>query len=173
MAAKKNVQDEQLPFESDEETADDTPAGERPSVQLFSDGACLGNPGPGGWAYILRHPSTGKERERSGGDDQTTNNRMELMAVIKGLEALSEPTNVELVGDSQYVLKGISEWMPGWKKKGWKKKGGPIMNLELWQRLDKLVMKHNVKVTWVRGHTGHIENERCDELASAEAAQRK
>lgn len=163
-----------LPFASDEDAAEETPTeAPRASVQLFSDGACLGNPGPGGWAYILRHPETGKERERSGGDDQTTNNRMELMAVIQGLEALSEPTNVELVGDSQYVLKGISEWMPGWKKKGWKKKGGPIMNLELWQRLDKLAMKHNVKVTWVKGHAGHPENERCDQLASAEAAERR
>ena len=171
MTSKKRTQDESLPFDSDDDAAPE--AADRPSVQLFSDGACLGNPGPGGWAYILRHPATGKERERAGGESNTTNNRMELMAVISGLEALSEPTNVELVGDSQYVLKGISEWMPGWKKRNWTKKGGPIMNLDLWKRLDALVMKHRDSVTWVRGHDGHIENERCDELASAEAAKRK
>ena len=146
-----------------------TSADPMPAVTLFSDGACLGNPGPGGWAYILRHPLTGKEKEAAGGERRTTNNRMELLAVIRGLEALSRPSKVTLVSDSQYVLKGLKEWMPGWKKKNWTKRGGPIKNLELWKELDQLAAEHEVIYQWIRGHTGHAENERCDQLAKAEA----
>ena len=141
---------------------------DKPTVELFTDGACSGNPGPGGWAFILRHPATGKEIEKSGGDSNTTNNRMELTAVIEGLHTLNKPSRVELYADSQYVLKGLNEWMDGWKKKGWKrgKRGNqPVMNVELWQELDQLREKHELIIHWVRGHAGHPENERCDQLA--------
>ena len=138
-------------------------------VHLFTDGACSGNPGPGGWAYILRHVSTGKEREASGGDRVTTNNRMELTAVVMGLAALKRSCDVELFTDSVYVGKGMTEWMPNWKKNGWqrKEKGRlkPVKNVELWQQLDTLIQRHRVKYTRVPGHSGHPENERCDELA--------
>lgn len=140
----------------------------RPLVHLFTDGACSGNPGPGGWAFILRHPASGKEIERSGGDPATTNNRMELMAVIEGLTALSKPSSVDLYSDSQYVLKGLSEWMAAWKKRGWKTAGKqPVKNRELWERLDELAQAHTVRFHWVRGHSEHPENERCDRLAVA------
>lgn len=146
-----------------------------PFVQLFSDGACRGNPGPGGWAYILRHPKTGTEKEGSGGQAHTTNNQMELMAVIAGLEALKSRSSVEVVTDSSYVSRGSSEWLPGWKKNGWKRREGktlkPLINVELWQRLDALLAAHEVRFTWIRGHAGHPENERCDELAVAAALQ--
>ena len=137
-----------------------------PTVELFTDGACSGNPGPGGWAYILKHPVSGKAREASGGDAQTTNNRMELLAVIEGLSALKSPSRVDLHSDSQYVLKGLKEWMANWKKNGWRtadKK--PVKNQDLWQRLDVLTRTHTVRFHWVRGHAGHPENERCDQLA--------
>ncbi|MGH7131122.1 MAG: ribonuclease HI [Phycisphaerales bacterium] len=139
-----------------------------PHVHLFTDGACSGNPGPGGWAFILRHPATGKEIERSGGENPTTNNRMELQAVIEGLATLNKPTNVELFSDSQYVLNGLKEWMDSWKKRGWKtadKK--PVKNQDLWQTLDGLRATHHLKFHWVRGHNEHPENERCDALAVA------
>jgi ribonuclease HI len=144
-----------------------------PEVQLFTDGACSGNPGPGGWAFILRHPATGKELEQSGGEAETTNNRMELMAVIRGLEALKRPTHVELFTDSEYVRQGLSTWMPKWKRNGWQRSIGPrakpgaIKNLELWKRLDQLIARHRLKFTRVAGHSGHPENDRCDELAVA------
>jgi ribonuclease HI len=142
-----------------------------PDVHLFTDGACSGNPGPGGWAYILRHLSTGAEKEDSGGERETTNNRMELTAVIRGLSALKRKCEVELFTDSQYVGKGLSEWLPKWKANGWRRREGkslkPIANEELWRQLDALVSKHNVKFTHVLGHSGHPENERCDELAVA------
>jgi len=144
-----------------------------PFVQLFSDGACRGNPGPGGWAYILRHPATGTEKEGSGGQAETTNNQMELMAVIAGLEALKNRSEVEVITDSNYVAKGCSEWLAGWKKNGWRRREGktwkPVKNVELWQRLDQLLAAHQVRFTWIRGHSGHPENERCDELAVAAA----
>ena len=144
-------------------------------VILFTDGACSGNPGPGGWAFILRHPKSGKEIERSGGESETTNNRMEMTAVIEGLKALTRPTTVELVSDSKYVLQGLEEWMPRWKQNGWKRKEGktfkPVKNVELWQELDTLILKHQVKMTYVPGHAGHPENERCDQLA-VEASKR-
>ncbi|MEM7621884.1 MAG: ribonuclease HI [Planctomycetota bacterium] len=138
----------------------------RPCVQLFTDGACSGNPGPGGWAYLLKHPSTGREREANGGERQTTNNRMELSAVIMGLEALSRPSTVDLYSDSQYVLKGLESWLAGWKRKGWKTASKqPVKNADLWRRLDQLRATHELRFHWVRGHAGHPENERCDTLA--------
>jgi ribonuclease HI len=140
-----------------------------PLVELYTDGACSGNPGPGGWAFILRHLTSGKELERSGGERETTNNRMELAAVIEGLAALKTPCAVELFTDSVYVGKGLSEWMPKWKANGWrrKEKGSwkPVANEDLWRRLDELSSQHQLKYTRVAGHSGHPENERCDELA--------
>lgn len=142
-----------------------------PKVFLFTDGACRGNPGPGGWAFILRHPASGKEMERAGAERETTNNRMELLAVIRGLEALRRPTRVELVTDSVYVGKGLSEWLPKWKADGWRRREGKrlkeIKNEDLWRHLDQLLARHRVKFTHVRGHAGHPENERCDTLAVA------
>lgn len=144
---------------------------DQPEVLLFTDGACSGNPGPGGWAYILRHQTSGKEVEASGGEATTTNNRMELQAVIEGLSALKRPCFVEVLTDSEYVRKGLSEWMAGWKRNGWQRrekgKLKPVANVELWQVLDQLVAKHRLKFTRVAGHSGHPENDRCDELAVA------
>jgi len=138
----------------------------RPTVELFTDGACSGNPGPGGWAYILRHPVSSAEVERAGSERATTNNRMELMAVIRGLEALTRPSVVELYSDSQYVLKGMDEWLPQWKARGWRTAAKkPVKNVELWQRLDELQSTHQIRFHWVRGHAGHPENERVDRLA--------
>jgi ribonuclease HI len=140
-------------------------------VQLFTDGACSGNPGPGGWAFVLRHPKSGKEIERSGGEPETTNNRMELLAVIRGLETLKRPTVVQLMTDSTYVGKGLSEWMPKWKANGWKRREGArlveVKNEDLWRQLDALLAQHRVQFVHVRGHCGHVENERCDALAVA------
>ncbi len=141
-------------------------------VRLFTDGACSGNPGPGGWAYILEHVTSGTRKSGSGGEPNATNNRMEMFAVIRGLEALTRPCSVELITDSQYVAKGLSEWMPGWKARGWRKakgaKGGTeIKNLELWKQLDELCSRHRVKCTHVFGHAGHPENEECDTMAVA------
>jgi ribonuclease HI len=140
-------------------------------VQLFADGACSGNPGPGGWAFILRHPASGKALEKSGGERETTNNRMELTAVIRGLESLKRPSSVELVTDSMYVGKGLTEWMPKWKSNGWRRREGKqlkeIKNEDLWRTLDELFQRHQIKFTHVRGHAGHEENERCDTLAVA------
>jgi len=146
-----------------------------PFVQLFTDGACSGNPGPGGWAYILKHPASGKVVEASGGEAGSTNNRMELQAVISGLEALKRRTEVEIITDSQYVAKGCQEWLPGWKKNNWRRREGrqlkPLKNEEQWRKLDELLAKHQVRFTVVRGHSGHLENERCDELAVAASMQ--
>ena len=141
-------------------------------VRLFTDGACSGNPGPGGWGYILEHLPTGKRKTDSGGEPSTTNNRMELMAVIRGLESLKRPCHVELITDSQYVAKGLSEWMPRWKARGWTRGKGPssqkgVKNLELWQQLDQLAERHRVRCTHVFGHAGHPENEECDRMAVA------
>jgi ribonuclease HI len=142
---------------------------QRHLVQLFTDGACSGNPGPGGWAFILRHPATGKEREVYGGEEETTNNRMELTAVVRGLESLTRPCSVELFTDSVYVGKGLTEWMDKWKRNGWKRQEGgkrkPVKNEDLWRRLDVLLSRHELKYIRVAGHSGHPENERCDELA--------
>ncbi|MBX3422439.1 MAG: ribonuclease HI [Pirellulaceae bacterium] len=140
-------------------------------VYLYTDGACSGNPGPGGWAFILRDIKTGKELEGSGGERDSTNNRMELMAVIEGLKTLKKSCQVKLYSDSTYVLQGLREWMAGWKRNGWKRKDGsrrvPVKNVELWQALDQLVQQHQLSYHHVRGHSGHPENERCDELAVA------
>lgn len=139
-----------------------------PMVEMYTDGACSGNPGPGGWAYILRHPSSGSEKTGSGGEKATTNNRMELMAVIRGLEALAKPSRVELYSDSQYVLKGLKEWMASWKKRGWKNASKqPVKNQDLWMELDELMQQHTLSFHWVRGHNDHAENERADALAVA------
>ncbi len=141
----------------------------QPEVLLFTDGACSGNPGPGGWAYILRHVKTGKQKEAFGGEPRTTNNRMELQAAIEGLSALKRPCRVELLTDSEYVRKGLSEWMALWKRNGWQRrekgKLKTVANAELWQRLDELIARHQIKFTRVAGHSGHLENDRCDELA--------
>ena len=142
----------------------------RPIIRLYTDGACIDNPGPGGWAYILKHSASSKSKEGSGGEHDSTNNRMEITAVIRGLEALKNPSIVELFSDSQYVVQAINDWMAKWKRKGWKKSGEPLKNLDLWRRLDELMATHQLKATWVRGHVGHAENERCDELATKAAA---
>jgi ribonuclease HI len=135
------------------------------TVEVFTDGACRGNPGPGGWGAILRFK--GKEKELYGGEKETTNNRMELMAAIRAMESLTRPCQVHLTTDSQYVMKGITEWLAGWKKRGWKTAGKqPVKNVDLWQRLDKALAPHQVEWKWVRGHTGHAENERADQLAN-------
>lgn len=144
-----------------------------PHIHLFTDGACSGNPGPGGWGYILRHLATGKEKEASGGEAETTNNRMELQATIEGLSALKRPCYVELFTDSEYVRKGLKEWMAGWKRNGWVKSSDkkPVKNADLWKQLDVLIQKHKLKFHHVDGHSGHPENERCDVLA-VEAARK-
>lgn len=140
----------------------------RPLVELYTDGACSGNPGPGGWAYILKHPASGKAREASGGELATTNNRMELMAVIEGLRVLTRSSSVDLYSDSQYVLNGLKTWLKGWKAKGWKTADKqPVKNQDLWQTLDELSAQHEIRFHWIRGHNEHPENERCDQLAVA------
>lgn len=140
-------------------------------VRLFTDGACSGNPGPGGWAFILRHLASDQVRDGSGAVPLTTNNRMELMGVIEGLASLNRPCRVELVTDSQYVAKGIAEWMPKWKANGWKRREGaqwkPVMNEDLWRRVDEQLGTHKIRVTHVLGHNGHAENEACDRMAVA------
>jgi ribonuclease HI len=143
---------------------------EPPDVELFTDGACSGNPGPGGWAAILRMGD--KEREVSGGEQPTTNNKMELMGVIAGLEALKRPCTVRIYTDSKYVMDGATRWIHGWKKNGWRtadKK--PVKNIELWQRLVAASAPHKLHWAWVKGHSGHVENERADALARAEIAK--
>lgn len=141
------------------------------NVEIFTDGACKGNPGPGGWGVILRK---GKhEKELSGGERDTTNNRMEMRAVIEGLNALIEPCKVDLYTDSRYVIDGITKWVHGWKKRGWvnaSKK--PVRNEDLWHALIEAELRHQVSWHWVRGHDGHVENERADKLAS-DAAERQ
>ncbi len=135
------------------------------TVEIFSDGACRGNPGPGGWGVVLRFNDS--EKELYGGEAETTNNRMELMAAICGLESLKKSCKVVLTTDSQYVLKGATEWMAGWKRKGWMTAAKkPVKNVDLWQRLESALKPHEVKWCWVRGHTGHPENERADALAN-------
>jgi ribonuclease HI len=142
---------------------------------LFTDGGCSGNPGPGGWGFLLRHVASGKELKRSGAERETTNNRMELLAVIRGLEALKRPTSVELVTDSVYVGRGLTQWLPRWKANGWRRHAGrqraDIKNEDLWRRLDQLLADHRIQFTHVRGHAGHPENELCDAMA-VEAYQR-
>lgn len=142
----------------------------------YTDGACSGNPGPGGWGAILIARSGDtvlKERELNGGERDTTNNRMELLAAINALEALDRASKLTVVTDSAYVKDGITKWIHGWKAKGWKKKGGEIKNLDLWKRLDEAQKRHDVTWEWVKGHAGHPENERADELARAGMAPYK
>ena len=137
-------------------------------VDIHTDGACLGNPGPGGWAALLIHE--GRERELAGGEALTTTNRMEMLAAIMALEALKSPCQVVLATDSQYVQKGIGEWLPNWIRRGWKTAGGePVKNKDLWERLQLAAAPHKVQWKWVKGHAGHVENERVDKLARAEA----
>lgn len=137
-------------------------------VEINTDGACLGNPGPGGWAALLRYK--GRERELSGGEPDTTNNRMELMGAIMGLEALNEPCKVVLTTDSQYVRQGITQWINNWVRKGWKTAGGdPVKNRDLWERLHAATLRHSIEWKWVKGHSGDPDNERVDTLARVQA----
>jgi ribonuclease HI len=137
---------------------------ETPTVDAYTDGACSGNPGPGGWGALLR--IGGREREMSGAEPATTNNRMELMAAISALEALKRPCKVRLYTDSTYVRDGVTKWIHGWKKNGWKTSDKkPVKNVDLWQRLDAARVPHQVEWIWVKGHSGHAENDRVDALA--------
>lgn len=139
---------------------------DRPVVHVFTDGACSGNPGPGGWGAILRHGET--EKELSGGEGHTTNNRMEMTAAISALEALKRPAKVELHTDSEYLRNGITQWIHAWRRNGWKTKDRkPVKNADLWQRLEQALAPHEIAWHWVRGHAGHPENERADALARA------
>ncbi len=134
-------------------------------VEIFTDGACKGNPGPGGWGALLRFK--GQDKTLHGGEEKTTNNRMELMGAIMALETLTRPCHVRLTTDSKYVIQGITEWMDGWKKRGWKNAAKkPVKNEDLWRRLDSATQGHQIEWAWVRGHTGHVENELADDLAN-------
>lgn len=138
------------------------------AIEIYTDGACSGNPGPGGWGVLLRW--RGHEKELSGGEDDTTNNRMELMAAIQALESLKRPSEVDLHTDSTYVRDGITKWIHGWKRNGWKTSAKkPVKNEDLWKRLDAALADHQVSWHWVKGHSGHPENERADELATTAA----
>ena len=136
------------------------------TVEIFTDGACSGNPGPGGWGLVLRY--NGTEKELSGGEVETTNNRMELMAAIEGLRALTRPMRIHIYTDSTYVKDGITKWIVNWKRNGWKTAAKkPVKNVDLWQALDDALVGHKVEWFWVKGHSGHVENERADALARA------
>ena len=136
-----------------------------PEIQLFTDGACRGNPGKGGWGALLRWG--GREKTLHGGEARTTNNRMELMAVIKGLETLKKPCRVHITTDSKYVMQGMTEWLPNWKRRNWRTAGKkPVLNADLWRRLDRLTVPHQLEWRWVKGHSGHPENELADRLAN-------
>ncbi|WP_257284465.1 ribonuclease HI [Endozoicomonas sp. SESOKO1] len=142
------------------------------TVEIFTDGACKGNPGPGGWGVLLRYGTV--EKTLFGGEPETTNNRMELMAAIEGLKALKRPCSIILTTDSQYVRKGITEWMKGWKRKNWKTSAGqPVKNQDLWQLLDKESQRHDIDWRWIKGHAGHRENEIADQLACKGAEAHK
>jgi len=136
------------------------------SIEIYTDGACSGNPGPGGWGAILKW--NGHEKELSGGEEETTNNRMEMMAVIQALGALKKNSDVTLYTDSKYVLQGATEWLEGWKARGWRSASKkPVKNQDLWEQIDSAIQAHNVKFIWVKGHSGHEFNERVDKLAVA------
>jgi ribonuclease HI len=136
------------------------------TVEIFTDGACSGNPGPGGWGLVLRY--NGTEKELSGGEVETTNNRMELMSAIEGLRALTRPMRIHIHTDSTYVKDGITKWIVNWKRNGWKTAAKkPVKNVDLWQALDDALVRHEVEWFWVKGHSGHVENERADALARA------
>ncbi|UNK50433.1 ribonuclease HI [Lysobacter sp. S4-A87] len=153
---------------TDASKTDASKADERKQVDIHTDGACLGNPGPGGWAALLRF--RGREREVAGGEADTTNNRMELMAAIMALETLSEPCDVILHTDSQYVRQGITEWIGNWVRRGWKTAGGdPVKNRDLWERLHAAAQRHSIQWKWVKGHSGDPDNERVDVLARLQA----
>ena len=143
-----------------------------PEVEIYTDGACSGNPGAGGWGAILRYGQV--EKELSGGEVETTNNRMELTAVIEALKALKKPCNIVLYTDSRYVMDGVNEWMPNWKVNGWRtsNKKTPVKNIDLWQLLESFIEIHKIKWVWVKGHNGHPENERVDKLARDQAKSR-
>lgn len=143
-----------------------------PSIEIYTDGACSGNPGAGGWGAILRYGKI--EKELCGGEDNTTNNRMELTAVIEALKALKKECDITIYTDSRYVMDGVQLWLQNWKKNGWRttNKKSPVKNIELWQELDKLLSEHQIKWVWVKGHNGHPENERVDKLARDEAKKR-
>ena len=142
------------------------------TVRIWCDGACSGNPGPGGWGAIVE--INGERRELSGGKPRTTNNQMELQGVIAALQSLPDGTRVEIVSDSEYVCKGVTSWMKGWIKNGWKNAAKqPVKNQELWKELNELLQTHPHKISWVRGHAGHAENERCDELARAAISKQR
>jgi ribonuclease HI len=136
---------------------------DRRQVTIYTDGACTGNPGPGGWGAILIYGD--HEREISGGTGDTTNNRMELQAALEALRALTEPCQVTLFTDSEYLRKGITEWLPGWKRRNWRRKGGKLANVDLWKKLDEEIGRHVIDWRWVKGHAGHTLNERVDKLA--------
>lgn len=140
-------------------------------VRIFTDGACSGNPGPGGWAFIMEHPATGRRLEQAGAEPLTTNNRMEIISALRGLALLKRPCRVEIVTDSQYLAKGITEWLPGWRANGYKRREAgklkPLSNEDLWRAVDEQVARHEIRVTHVKGHAGHPENERCDQMAVA------
>lgn len=140
-----------------------------PEIEIYTDGACSGNPGAGGWGVILRCGTT--EKELSGGEKETTNNRMELTAVIEALKALKKECRITLYTDSRYVMDGINQWMPNWKSNSWRttNKKSPVKNIDLWQQLDALVSQHQIKWVWIKGHNGHPENERVDTLARNQA----
>lgn len=140
-------------------------------IEIFTDGACSGNPGAGGWGAILRYGET--EKELSGGEAETTNNRMELTAVIEALKALKRECEITLYTDSRYVMDGVNEWLPNWKRNDWRttNKKSAVKNIDLWQELDQLLPKHKIKWVWVKGHNGHPENERVDKLARAQSKQ--
>ena len=136
---------------------------DKPEVTIYTDGACQGNPGPGGWGALLRY---GKhEKILSGGEKETTNNRMELQAALEALRGLKEPCQVTLFTDSEYLKKGITDWMPNWKKRNWRRKGGELANVDLWMKLDQEIERHEVDWRWIRGHAGNMYNERVDRLA--------
>jgi len=140
------------------------PLSNKKRIEIFTDGACSGNPGPGGWGAILRYKQV--EKELSGGSRQTTNNRMELTAVVEALRALKEPCRVDLYTDSKYLKDGITSWIRNWKRNGWKTSTRqPVKNQDLWEALDEVVQEHEIEWHWIKGHAGHVENERCDELA--------
>ena len=145
------------------------PSTDPPTVTLYTDGACSGNPGPGGWGYILRHETSKVEKEDSGGDPHTTNNRMEMQACIEGLSALTRCCRVLVISDSKYIVDGMMQWMPNWRANGWRRRQGtkfkPLKNADLWQKLAELGDEHEVTFEHGAGHAGHPENERCDELA--------
>ena len=136
---------------------------DQPEVTIYTDGACRGNPGPGGWGAILRFGR--HEKELFGGEEATTNNRMELRAALEALRTLTEPCQVVLFTDSKYLKRGITEWMPNWKRRNWRRKGGKLANVDLWKKLDEEISRHEVRWRWVRGHSGHVLNERVDKLA--------